>query len=86
MAGTAANRATFINSLLSFMQNYGFDGVDLDWEYPVADDRGGQEADKQNYVLLVKEMKIAFRGRYGAPRRSSKPCHPFHDLLISVQV
>ena len=65
MASTAANRATFIASLMSFMRNYGFDGVDIDWEYPGADDRGGTPADTQNYVLLCKEMKSAFAGKYG---------------------
>ncbi|OBT86816.1 hypothetical protein VE02_03930 [Pseudogymnoascus sp. 03VT05] len=34
-------------------------------EYPVADDRGGKKEDKANYVLLVKEMKDAFKGKYG---------------------
>ena len=32
MAGSAANRQTFIKSLMSFMQTWGFDGADLDWE------------------------------------------------------
>jgi chitinase len=31
IAGNAGNRAKFINNLLNFMQNYGFDGVDMDW-------------------------------------------------------
>ncbi len=65
MASTAANRATFIQSLISFMRNYGFDGADIDWEYPVAPDRSGRPEDKANYVHLVKEMKAAFAGRYG---------------------
>lgn len=47
------------------MDTYGFDGVDLDWEYPAADDRGGVEADTQNYVSLVKEIKSAFGSKYG---------------------
>lgn len=34
-------------------------GVDLDWEYPQADDRGGQPADTENYVALAKELKAA---------------------------
>lgn len=34
MASTSSNRASFISQLLQFVQTYGFDGVDLDWEYP----------------------------------------------------
>jgi chitinase len=36
MASTAANRKQFITNLIKFMDTYGFDGVDLDWEYPTA--------------------------------------------------
>ncbi|KAG9258755.1 uncharacterized protein F5Z01DRAFT_217297 [Emericellopsis atlantica] len=63
MARTAASRATFIQSALDFMDTYGFDGIDLDWEYPVAKDRDGHPTDKANYVSLVKELKSAVRGR-----------------------
>ncbi|KAL8808894.1 MAG: hypothetical protein Q9200_003921, partial [Gallowayella weberi] len=65
MASSAGNRAKFISSLIAFMRNHGFDGVDLDWEYPAADDRGGKQGDTANYVLLVKEMKAAFSRKYG---------------------
>jgi len=51
MASSAGNRATFISSVVAFMNTYAFDGIDIDWEYPVADDRGGVPADKANYVL-----------------------------------
>ncbi|KAL2785261.1 hypothetical protein BJX66DRAFT_329388 [Aspergillus keveii] len=65
MARSATNRQTFINSLLHFMQTWGFDGVDLDWEYPGADDRGGIPDDTANFVELLRDMKNAFQGRYG---------------------
>ncbi|TRX89905.1 hypothetical protein FHL15_009177 [Xylaria flabelliformis] len=65
MASTSGNRQKFITGLISFMEHYGFDGVDLDWEYPQADDRGGVTADKANYVALVKDLRAAFGTRYG---------------------
>jgi chitinase len=65
MASSASNRAAFINGLVHFMDTYGFDGVDIDWEYPGADDRGGVGADTANYVALTKQMREAFGSKYG---------------------
>jgi chitinase len=59
MTSSSGNRQMFITGLISFMNHYGFDGVDLDWEYPQADDRGGITADTENYVALVKELRAA---------------------------
>ena len=53
MVSTSGNRQQFIQGLMKFMGTYGFDGVDLDWEYPGADDRGGVSADTANYVSLI---------------------------------
>lgn len=47
------------------MDTYGFDGVDIDWEYPAADDRGGVTADKANFVSLLKDMRTEFGTSYG---------------------
>ncbi len=38
-AASAANRATFVDNLLSVVDAYGFDGLDLDWEPIEAGDR-----------------------------------------------
>ena len=65
LCSSQSNRATFISGIKSFMGKYGFQGVDLDWEYPGTPERGGKRADTQNYVSLVKEMKAAFGGQYG---------------------
>ncbi|CZS88466.1 uncharacterized protein RAG0_00213 [Rhynchosporium agropyri] len=65
MSSTSANRKAFVNGLIKFMDTYGFDGVDLDWEYPQSDDRGGATADTANYVALVKDMSAAFGPKYG---------------------
>ena len=60
MVSTHANRQTFINSVISYLQKYGLDGIDIDWEYPVAADRGGSPADYTNYPIFLSEMRQAF--------------------------
>ena len=65
MTSTSGNRQKFINGLIKFMDTYGFDGVDLDWEYPGADDRGGKTQDVANYVSLSAELREAFGTKYG---------------------
>eukprot|EP00887_Chlorella_sp_A99_P002354 scaffold10.g2354.t1 len=59
MVSSAANRAAFIRSALAFTAQHGFDGVDLDWEYPGAADRGGRSTDKSGLVALVRELRAA---------------------------
>ncbi len=45
------------------MSQWGFDGVDLDWEYPAAPDCRGRPEDTANYVALVKDINTYFRAR-----------------------
>ncbi|KAF2661015.1 glycoside hydrolase family 18 protein, partial [Lophiostoma macrostomum CBS 122681] len=60
MVSSHENRAKFINSVKPFLDKYGFQGIDLDWEWPVDSGRGGKGAqDTQNYVELVKELRAA---------------------------
>lgn len=61
MASTAAGRKRFIDSVIPLLEQYNFDGFDLDWEYPTQ--RGGNPEDKANFVLLCQELKAEFAPR-----------------------
>lgn len=65
LCANAGNRATFVQSAAAFMDKYGFQGIDLDWEYPGEPKRGGSRADIANFVLLLKDMKTAWGSKYG---------------------
>jgi len=54
MSKSRYTRQTFIYSAIPFLRTRGFDGLDMDWEYPKGSD------DKKNFVLLLKELREAF--------------------------
>lgn len=47
---TQALRETFVNNIVNAINTYGFDGVDIDWEYPIG------EAETLQYTLLMQEV------------------------------
>lgn len=57
LAADESKQDIFFEALITFMATNGFDGVDLDWEYPMADDRGGSDSDYANYVNLVSRLR-----------------------------
>lgn len=61
IARSEANQRTFIVSLISFINTYNFDGVDIDWEYPEAPDRQGRGEDFANLPKFLNNIKAALR-------------------------
>merc|ERR1712139_430067 len=61
MASNKAKRSKFVKSAAAFITRYGFDGLDMDWEYPTQ--RGGEPYDKENFIILMKELKAELSGR-----------------------
>ncbi|KAJ9384090.1 CAZyme family GH18 [Paecilomyces variotii] len=59
MVSSIENRATFIQNGIAWLGQYGYDGIDFDWEYPGAGDRGSRQEDGVNYALLLQELCTA---------------------------
>lgn len=54
MAANASARAKFVENVKNFCVNNGYDGADIDWEYP------GSNGDRANLNQLMKELRAAF--------------------------
>lgn len=59
----ATQRATFVKSMVSFIQTYDFfDGIDIDWEFPGgggANPALGSPQDGAGFVLLMRDLRLA---------------------------
>ncbi|XP_055531988.1 acidic mammalian chitinase-like [Wyeomyia smithii] len=63
IAKSATLRSKFAVQARTFCQTYGFDGIDIDWEYPAQRD-GDASVDKANFVLMLKELNSELK-KYG---------------------
>lgn len=63
---TPESRARFAQSAVDFMVQHGFDGVDLDWEYPTGGGDPGNTVrpeDPENFILLLEAVRTALDAR-----------------------
>ncbi|MEO8394375.1 MAG: glycoside hydrolase family 18 protein [Chloroflexota bacterium] len=63
VALTDASRKKFAASVVAFMVKYGFDGADIDWEYPTGGGDSGnieRPEDKDNFPLFLAELRAQF--------------------------
>ncbi|KAK9101782.1 hypothetical protein Sjap_019036 [Stephania japonica] len=63
MATTPAARQSFINSTIEVAREYGFDGLDLDWEFPK------DEKEMEDFGVLLGEWRVAVRREAELTRR-----------------
>ncbi|WP_059051047.1 glycoside hydrolase family 18 protein [Paenibacillus senegalimassiliensis] len=60
-ASTEAGRQAMAESAVQAISNHGFDGIDLDWEYPCYAEAGiaASPQDKRNFTLLLRTIRKA---------------------------
>mmetsp|Transcript_15025 Transcript_15025/g.29711 ORF Transcript_15025/g.29711 Transcript_15025/m.29711 type:complete len:1992 (-) Transcript_15025:64-6039(-) len=59
MAADAKSRRNFAKNCVGLIREYGFDGIDVDWEYPTYEDHDGTPQDTENFILLLKDIRAA---------------------------
>ena len=60
VAASAGSRRDFAQSCGDLLREYGLDGVDLDWEYPVSGGAPGtvhRPQDRENFTRLLQELR-----------------------------
>jgi hypothetical protein len=89
MAASPSARATFVQNCVGLIEEYGFDGIDIDWEYPGYEDHSGTPQDKGNFRLLLDEVRAALdelgarTGKfYGLT--AALPCGPRHIANMDI--
>lgn len=67
LAASEEKTKIFAQNVINFARKWGFDGFDLDWEYPVVAGHNSNSKpfqdvtqDYANYILLLKRLKTAF--------------------------
>ncbi len=69
IAADPVKRARFAADCSKIVQLYNLDGIDIDWEYPGYLERGGIPEDKQNFTLLLRQVRDALDALEPAIRR-----------------
>ena len=60
MARDPAKRTIFIQSMVDIADEYGFEGFDIDWEFPAIGNGADEDIDKEDLAVLLEECKAAF--------------------------
>ncbi|KAG5677955.1 hypothetical protein PVAND_007668 [Polypedilum vanderplanki] len=53
-------RKGFALQSAEFLRQYNFDGLDFYWDFPANPERGGSPNDKENFVLLLKDLNVVY--------------------------
>lgn len=59
IAADPIKRQNFANACVALINQYDFDGIDIDWEYPGFTDHGGTTSDIINFSLFLQAIRDA---------------------------
>ncbi len=74
VAADPRKRSLFISNLTRFIKLYGYDGADIDWEYPKKDD-------KKNFNDFIAELRTAFDSAGVEILSAALPALDHHDVF-----
>jgi GH18 family chitinase len=82
MAEKAVGRSAFAKTCITYMKGEGFDGIDIDWEFP-------GPGDKPNFTVLLKELREQLDAQAAADRMhylltAALPAEPAHYSNIEL--
>jgi chitinase len=77
MASSSTNRQKFVSSVQSFIQQYQFDGVDIDWEYPGS-------APRTDSVKITCDTFRTVQDPGGSSSDGANLVALFHDLRAAL--
>ncbi|KAL3815838.1 hypothetical protein ACHAXA_007480 [Cyclostephanos tholiformis] len=90
MAANDASRQNFVKNCIDLINEYDFDGIDIDWEYPGYADHSGTPDDTTNFNYLLRDLRNALDDlenanggrKYGLT--AALPCGPSNIANIDV--
>jgi len=71
VVASEANMNKFIDHSIEFMRDHGFDGLDMDWEYPGVrtPESGSKPEHKYAFTVLIQKLRAAFEAEAAEPDR-----------------
>jgi chitinase len=61
VAADPAKRAKFATECVRHIKHYGFDGIDIDWEFPGYKRHNGTPQDRDNFSLLLQTLRDSLK-------------------------
>ncbi|PRW32530.1 chitotriosidase-1- isoform B [Chlorella sorokiniana] len=82
---TPQARQLMITNTMNWLDKNGFDGLDIDWEYPGVTERSGRATDRAGLAALLAEWKVE-AARRGKPYLLSMAAPPYIPNLIGINM